>query len=47
MAQQGVSYQDAYLVLRSVSQHNNRKLRDVAAAILAGHELSGRQTGIA
>ena len=47
MAQQGIGYQDAYLLLRSASQHNNRKLRYVAAAILAGHELSARQTGIA
>ena len=40
MAQQGISYQDGYLLLRSSSQNNNRKLRNVAAEILAGHELS-------
>ena len=47
MAQQGISYQDAYLLLRSVSQNNNRKLRDVAADILGSAMLSARHAGIA
>ena len=47
MAQQGISYQDGYDLLRSTSQNTNRRLRDVAAEILTGHELSTRGTGTA
>lgn len=39
MAQHGISYPDAYQLLRSQSQNTNRKLRNVAAEILDGHQL--------
>jgi hypothetical protein len=44
MAQQGISYQDGYQLLRSTSQNTNSKLRAVAADILAGQESSARRT---
>ena len=34
MARHNVDYQVAFLLLRSVSQNDNRKLRDVAAEVL-------------
>jgi AmiR/NasT family two-component response regulator len=38
MAQQGISYEAAFHLLRSRSQNDNRKLRDVAAEILTSHD---------
>jgi hypothetical protein len=45
MAREGISYQGGYQLLRSTSQNTNRKLRTVAAEILAGQELPARRTG--
>ena len=44
MARHNVDYQDAFLLLRSVSQNDNRKLRDVAAEVLTSRHLPGRHT---
>jgi len=44
MARHNVDYQVAFLLLRSVSQNDNRKLRDVAAEVLTSRHPPGRQT---
>jgi hypothetical protein len=39
MAQRGINYEAAFQLLRSSSQNDNRKLRDLAAEVVAGHAL--------
>jgi hypothetical protein len=46
MAHHSIDYQDAYLLLRTTSQNDNRKLRDVAAEVLSTREIPARRTGI-
>ena len=46
MAHHRIDYQDAYLLLRTSSQNDNRKLRDVAAGVLTTRELPAHRTGV-
>lgn len=41
MSRHGVSSEDAFLLLQRESQHSHRKLRDVAQALLEGHQPGG------